>query len=115
MATSVLTILTVVIATVVGAFGAIYLKKASSDFSLKLKFLLNKFFLLGVLFYGISTIIYLIALRFGELSILFPTVSTVYIWVNIFSKQFLGEKMTKFKWFGVFIIILGVIFLAFGG
>lgn len=107
-------IIIVIFVTIITAFGAIFLKKASSDFSLKPKFLLNKNFQLGILFYGISTIIYLIVLRFGELSILFPAASTTYIWVSIFSQKFLGEKMNKFKWFGVFTIILGVILLVFG-
>ena len=105
----------VILSTVIGALGAIALKKASSSLSFNLKSIFNGYFLAGMSFYTISTIIYLSALKFGELSILFPVVSTTYIWVCLLSQKSLGEKMNTFKWLGVSIIILGVIFLAVGG
>ncbi len=114
MATQLLSILAVAFGTIIGAFGAIFLKRASKDFSLKTRFLFNKNLLLGVLFYMISTAIYLTALKFSELSILFPTLSTVYIWVSILSQKFLDEKMNRLKWLGIVVIISGVILLALG-
>ena len=42
MATQLLSILAVAFGTIIGAFGAIFLKKASADFSIKPKFLFNK-------------------------------------------------------------------------
>jgi len=115
MATSFLAISLVIFSTVIGAIGAIFLKKAASDFSVKLKFLLNKDFLLGMLFYTISIIIYLFALKFGELSVLFPTASTIYVWVSILSQKYLEEKMNGFKWFGILMILVGVILLTLSG
>jgi len=109
-----LPIIVVVLSTILSAFGALYLKKASSTFSLKLKFLMNKYFILGLFFYGIATVIYLITLRFGEVSILFPAGSAVYIWVSLLSQKYLGEQMNVFKWFGITAIILGVVLLSFG-
>lgn len=114
MATQLWMIFVVLLATFIGAFGAIFLKKASSSFSFKISFLLNKYFLISLIFYGISMIFYLIALKYGELSTLYPIVATTYIWVSIFSQKFLGEKMNKFKWFGIAFIILGVLFLTLG-
>ncbi|OYT41624.1 hypothetical protein B6U80_01050 [Candidatus Pacearchaeota archaeon ex4484_26] len=111
MSTPLWTILVVVLATIIGAFGAIYLKKASSFFLFNLKFILNKNFLFGMSFYIISTIIYLFALKFGELSILFPTISTSYIWISILSQKMLREKMNFLKWAGIIGIIIGTIFL----
>lgn len=114
MATPLWTIILVFFATILGAFGAIFLKKASSDFSLKIRFLWNRNFLAGLCFYTLSTVMYLSALKFGELSVLFPTISTVYVWVSILSQKYLGEKMNGFKWFGILVILAGVALLAIG-
>ena len=114
MATQLWMIFLVLFATLIGAFGAIFLKKASSSFSFKIAFLLNKYLLISLIFYGVSMILYLIALKYGELSTLYPIVATTYIWVSLLSQRFLGEKMNKFKWFGIAFIILGVLFLALG-
>ena len=104
----------VILTTIIGSIGAIFLKKASSDFSIKIRFILNRNFLLGMFFYSVSIIMYLFALKFGELSVLFPTASTIYIWVSILSQKYLGEKMNGFKWFGILIILVGVALLAIG-
>lgn len=114
MATPLWTILLVISATIIAAFGAIYFKLASKHLSFKLKFLLNKNLLLGIFFYSISTFFYLIALKFGELSILFPSISTVYIWISLLSQRMLGEKMNFLKWIGLVGIVLGVILLSLG-
>ncbi|HIH17775.1 MAG TPA: EamA family transporter [Nanoarchaeota archaeon] len=105
----------VILSTVIGAIGAIALKKASSSLSFNLKSLFNRYFLIGMGFYAISTIIYLNALKLGELSILFPIVSTTYIWVCLLSQKYLGEKMNGFKWFGILVILVGVALLAISG
>jgi len=37
-----------------------------------------------------------------------------YVWVCIYSKLMLKEKMTFLKWIGILIVILGVSFIGFG-
>jgi len=54
------------------------------------------------------------ALKGGDLSILYPFVSVTYVWVALLSVRFLGEKMNKFKWIGIAMIILGVSFIGIG-
>ncbi len=63
------------------------------------------------MFYGLATLIYIGALRLGRLSVLAPITSLTYIWVAFLSVRFLGEEMNKFKWLGIFTIIVGVVLL----
>ncbi|MCH8312753.1 MAG: EamA family transporter [Nitrospinae bacterium] len=70
--------------------------------------------LIGIFFYAIATLIFIPALKFGELSVLYPFVATVYIWTTLFSIKFLNENMNKWKWFGIIFIILGVSLIGFG-
>jgi uncharacterized membrane protein len=105
----------VLVACIVGAFGPIFLKKASGKISLKLKSIIyNKYLIIGIIFYGLSTILFIPALKGGELSVLYPFVATVYIWVSLLSVKMLNEKMNKFKWLGILLIIIGVIFIGIG-
>ncbi len=112
MKTQLWAILLVLLANLIGSFGPIYLKKASAGFKLNLTGLLNNYNLFaGLFFYGIGTVLFVGALKGGELSVLYPLVSTVYIWVSLLSIKMLGEKMNAYKWLGIFIIVLGVSFI----
>jgi len=105
----------VIVACAIGAFGPIYLKKASKDMSFNvLKLIKNKNLIIGVALYGASTIIFIPALKGGELSVLYPFVATTYIWVSLLSTKMLNEKMNIYKWIGIFVIIVGVIFIGLG-
>ena len=105
----------VISGTLIGAFGPIYLKKGAHAISLrKPQTFLNKHTILGLTFYGASTIIFIPALRGGDVSTLYPLVSLTYIWVNLLSAQFLFEHMTRLKWIGTAFILLGVSFIGFG-
>ena len=107
-----ISIILVLIGAVVGAGGAVVLKKASSV-SLK-RLWYSRFFWGGFSLYGLSTVFYILALRNEALSIIYPLVSTTYIWTTIFSVKFLGEKLNKYKIVAVGGIILGVILIGFG-
>lgn len=106
----------VFLAGIVGSFGPIYLKKGSTLINIRRPQTIykNKPLLIGIFFYGLSTIIFLIALNGGNLSVLYPLAGTTYIWVCIFSIKLLNEKMTLLKWLGAFIIILGVVLISIG-
>lgn len=114
MKTQLWAVLLVILANLIGSFGPIYLKKASASFKLNLTDLLNNRNLFaGLCFYGVGTILFVGALKGGELSVLYPLVATVYIWVSLLSIKMLGEKMNAYKWLGILIIILGVSFIGF--
>ena len=70
--------------------------------------------LTGLSFYGLSTLLLVLALREGELSLLYPVISLTYAWVMILSVLMLGETVNFFKVLGLATIILGVCLLGRG-
>lgn len=66
---------------------------------------------IGLAFYGVSTLLMVLALRDGELSLLYPVISLTYIWVMFLSVLLLHEPLTAWKIGGVGLICLGVAFL----
>lgn len=105
----------VVLATLIGAFGPILLKKASAKRLSKVKALATNYHLFGgVSLYAIGTMLFIPALKGGDLSVLYPLVALTYIWVSLLSVKFLGERMNKLKWAGILLIIIGVSFIGAG-
>jgi drug/metabolite transporter (DMT)-like permease len=99
--------------TVIGALGALILKKGTINRSLKELFFTSNLWM-GLFLYGLSTLLYLLALRREEISVLYPLVSTSYIWITIFSVHFLGEKMNRWKYLALVGIIAGVVLIGVG-
>lgn len=115
MTTEVWAIGLVIFATCVGSFGPILLKKASEKKLSQLRSLIHNYHLFGgVALYAIGTVLFIPALKAGELSVLYPFVSLSYVWVSLFSVKFLNERMNKFKWLGISFIILGVSLIGIG-
>ena len=115
MATQLWAIGLVISGTLLGAFGPILLKKASARRLSKLSSLATNYHLFGgVALYAVGTLLFIPALKGGDLSVLYPFVSLSYIWVSFLSIKFLGEKMNKFKWLGIALIIVGVTFIGVG-
>ena len=105
-------VLLVLLAGLIGAFGAVLLKRGSKELSLNIiRLIKNKSVVAGVVLYGLASVIFVSALKHGELSILYPLVSTTYIWVALLSIKFLDERMNQHKWLGIFLIIIGVCIL----
>ncbi len=115
MATQAWAIGLVILATLVGAFGPILLKKASSKKLSKISELATNYSLFGgVALYALGTLLFIPALKGGDLSVLYPFVALSYVWVSLLSVKFLGEKMNKLKWIGIALIIIGVSFIGLG-
>ena len=97
--------------------GAQFLIKTSANqvASITLESLLTNWALWGGLaLYGISTGLLILALRDGELSLLYPVISLTYVWVTILSVTVFDERLTLAKAVGVSIIVLGVALLGKG-
>jgi multidrug transporter EmrE-like cation transporter len=62
----------------------------------------------GLACYGLSTILLVLALRYGELSVLYPIIALTYVWVTVLSVGFLGETLNPYKLVGLVFIVLGV-------
>ena len=102
-------VMLVIFATLIGSVGSLYLKKASKQFNFSFNGIFNFKLIFGIFMYFLATIIFIMALRKGNLNVLYPITSLSYIWVALLSVKFLKEKMNSFKIGGVFLIILGVI------
>lgn len=105
----------VIFGSFLGAIGSLCFKMGSSKLSRNIiKNLHNYTLMLGFSLYIIAASMYVFALRGGELSILYPLVSTTYIWITLLAFYFLNEKLNKWKWIGISLIIVGVTFIGLG-
>jgi uncharacterized membrane protein len=103
----------VLIGSFIGAVGSVVIKKGTNKYSLA-RLVTSSYLWVGLFLYGLSVVFYVIALRTEELSVVYPLVSTTYIWTTFFSVRFLSEKMNRYKWVGLLGIITGVIIIGFG-
>lgn len=104
-----------VIVTFIFTIGNSMLKKAADNFSWDIFGSIFNIYLIGGLFLVlIGGILFIIALKYGELSVLYPFVATTYVWVTLFSKWFLKEEINSWKWVGIAIILIGVSFIGLG-
>jgi multidrug transporter EmrE-like cation transporter len=71
--------------------------------------------LAGYSLYGLFTAVLVLALRDGELSILYPVISLTFVWVTILSTILFHESLTASKLMGISIIVSGVGVLGMGG
>jgi len=69
---------------------------------------------LGIFLYLVAAAVLLLALKHGELSVLYPIIATSYIWVSILSSYIFGEVINAYKWTGIFFIIVGVTLIGIG-
>jgi len=69
----------------------------------------------GYALYGIFAVLLVYALRYGELSILYPLISLGFVWVAILSVLVFHEGMNPLKLAGIATIIAGVAILGWGG
>lgn len=76
---------------------------------LRKKLIKNLIFI--ALVFGAGLIFGVLALRFGNLSIVYPITSLVYVWTVLLSKYILKEKVKTKEILGVIFIILGIIFI----
>lgn len=109
-----LAIISVMLATFLTATGQFLFKLGTANLTIGWDLLHNWYLIGGFAIYGISAAILVIALKYGELSVLYPVVSLSFVWVNIISFEFLKEPISTFKWAGVSLIILGVSCIGFG-
>jgi uncharacterized membrane protein len=103
-------IMLVIFSTFFGSIGAFILKKSASKANFSIwRFYKNKVALLGFLIFGTGSMFFIVALKFGSLSVFYPISSLTFIWAVLLSKKFLKEDINSFKVIGVLLIVLGVV------
>jgi len=108
-----LSLVAVLVASAMGSIGTILIKKALPRHSFfRIWNSTAAWAALGLYLFSVG--LYLWALRYEELSVLYPFVSTSYIWITILSVIHLHEKMNVWKWISITGIIIGVILIGVG-
>jgi drug/metabolite transporter (DMT)-like permease len=69
----------------------------------------------GYALYGLFTIAMVLALREGELSMMYPIIALTYVWVTLLSYWLLKETPNFYKNMGIVTIVVGVAVLGRGG
>ena len=101
-------------ASFVGSFGAVFLKAGSAKLNNGFWNIFNVKLAAGVAFFLASSIFFVMGIRRGELSVLYPMVSLGYVWTLLWSRLFFGEAFTRQKFFGLGLILVGVFFVGLG-
>ncbi len=105
----------VCLASFIGSFGAVFLKAGALRLHRPLWSLIRNWQLAaGVLLYVVSSYFFVLGLRRGELTVLYPMVSLSYVFTLGWSRVFFREPVTRDKLLGVTAIILGIVLLSLG-
>lgn len=102
-------ILLVLLASVIGSFGAVYLKLGAAHLNRGFRYILNWQLAFGILLFLGSSVPYLMAIHRGELSVLYPMVSLSYVCTLFWSKLFFKEKITLAKVGALALIMAGLV------
>jgi undecaprenyl phosphate-alpha-L-ara4N flippase subunit ArnE len=112
-ATPLSSILLVLFGSVVGSFGAVFLKSGAVRLTGVLS-LLNWRLVLGVALYLASSVFYALGIRHGQLSVLFPMVAAGYVWTLVWSRLFFREQFSTTKMLGLGLVLAGVVLVGLG-
>lgn len=99
----------------VGSFGAVFLKAGAGRLELNVRSIATNWRLAaGIGAYLLSSVFFVLGMRRGELSVLYPLVALGYLWTVVWSRLFFGEPLTKAKFVALGLIIAGMAMLALG-
>jgi multidrug transporter EmrE-like cation transporter len=107
--------LLVVCCTIIGAAAQVLIKKGASALGgnptmvqTAVAMVMTPALFAGYSMYGISTILLVLALRHGQLSLLYPVFAMTYVWVTILSVVVFHESMNPYKLAGIVTIVAGI-------
>lgn len=101
--------------TLLTSLGQLLLKWGSAKLELNTWALLTNYYLIGgVIVYGFGAVLLIIALKYGELSTLYPLIALSFVWVMILSIYFLHEQVSLLNWAGIACILVGVSAMGWG-
>ena len=104
----------VFVGSIIGSFGAVFLKSGSAKLKEGFWRILNLQLAAGVALFLFSSVFFILGIRRGELSVLYPMVSLGYVWTLLWSRLFFREAFTPQKFVGLGLILLGVFFVGLG-
>jgi drug/metabolite transporter (DMT)-like permease len=109
-------IVLVVLCTIIGAAAQILMRLGAAELhgSTAADLLTNWALMAGYACLAANTVLLILALRHGELSVLYPIIALTYVWVTILSPMFFGDTVNAYKIAGVAFIVIGVSFIGVG-
>jgi multidrug transporter EmrE-like cation transporter len=108
-------VLMVASATLLSAAAQILMKIGMSHFAPSLPAIVTNVPLIsGYVLYGLFTVMIVLALRQGELSLLYPIISLSYVWVTALSYFIFHDTLSPLKLVGIAAIMAGVALLGRG-
>lgn len=70
--------------------------------------------LLGLAFYGVSSIFWLVVLSRVDLSYAYPLLAMMYVLIPLASKYILHETVPPRRWLGIAVVVVGVLLVSSG-
>jgi len=107
-------ILLVFVGGIIGSFGAVFLKLGAARLTKSIWSFLNFRLAVGVGLYLLSTVFYILGIKGGQLSVLYPMVALGYVWTLLWARIFFRESFNLQKVLGLGLILLGVVFVGLG-
>jgi len=105
----------VLTASLIGSFGAVLLKAGAGKVNQGLRYLIFNYRLAaGVALFVGSSYFYILGVKRGELSVLYPMVALGYVWTLLWSRLFFAEPVTRNKILGLALILLGIALVGLG-
>jgi multidrug transporter EmrE-like cation transporter len=103
--------------TILGAAAQVLMKTGANQMAHPglLGMLTNLPLMGGYCLYGLSTLLLVLALKDGELSLLYPVIALTYVWVTVLSFLIFHDDFNPWKVLGVAFIVVGVTVLGKGG
>lgn len=115
MRTPITSILLVLLASFIGSFGAVFLKIGAAKLKGGLRYLfLNPALIAGVVLFVLSSVAFVLGIRHGELTILYPLVSLSNLWTVLWSRIYFKEPLTGEKLMGLGLILSGAVCIGLG-
>ena len=112
--TPVSSMLLMLVASLIGSSGAVLLKLGAMELRKGFWHILNIKLAAGVAVYLVSWYFFVLGIRHGELSVLYPMVSLGYIWTLLWARIFFKEALTRDKFAGLALILVGVFLVGLG-
>ena len=115
MKTKLWAILLVVLCTLFTSTAQLFYKAGAEKLELSISSIITNWSIIaGITLYGLGAVLLIIALKGGNLTVLYPIIASSYIWVALGSSYFFGEAVNLSRWIGIILIIAGIIIINLG-
>jgi multidrug transporter EmrE-like cation transporter len=95
--------------TVLGALAQLLMKKGTAGIGPNLMSVVTNIpLIIGYALYGVNALMMVLALKDGEMSMLYPIIALTYVWTTLLSYTVLHEPSNLYKNVGIITIVIGV-------